>query len=231
MRVARRALSSSSVEASALERVWKEATVRVVRSDETDVCRYMEDNERVHDGVRDVTEPRSWLARIRGPHRFCFLLEHGPVALAYLLVSVSPVPASNMPAIFEDTWSDKLGGDERGNWRHCNFYSVTALNKDPTHAFHGVPVGFPCIRKGADFLLEHGVRDALQRKKNGGKRRRIVCSRRTRTSFILTRTHNRAQRSVTTTMRLARTRHACTRFRRSRRWPHRSVRHSRVTTC
>lgn len=172
MRVSRRLLSQAGTQAAALERVWKEATIRVVRSDETDVCRHMEDNERVHDGVRDVTDPRSWLARLRASHRFCFLLEHDAVPLAYLLVSVAPTTASNMRSIFEDTWNaDTVQGavDERGNWHHCNFYSVTALNKDATHAFHGVQVGYPCIRKGADFLLQHGVRDALRRKKNDGK--------------------------------------------------------------
>lgn len=132
----------------------------------------MEQFETVHVGYRDANHPRSWLARIRGRHRFCFLLEHADVPLAYLLVSVSPYTANAMDSIFLDNWQGasatmETHADGRGEWKHCNFYSVTALNKDASHPFHGVPVGFPCIHKGAEFLLAHGVREALSRKKTG----------------------------------------------------------------
>jgi hypothetical protein len=69
-----------------------------------------------------------------------------------------------MNSIFLDNWALR-DVDGRGEWKHCNFYSVTALNKSESHPFHGVPVGFPCISKGAEFLLRHGVREALSRKR------------------------------------------------------------------
>lgn len=171
----RRCLSDTA--AARLQRVWDETSVRVVAGSELGVCRHMEKYESVHVGYRDDSHPRSWLARLQGRHRLCFVLEHDRVGfLAYLLVSVSPYTASDMNSIFEDRWKDEGGQgvaasaatmDFKGEWKHCNFYSVTALNKDPMHPFHGVPVGLPCIAKGAEFLLKHGVRDTLARKRMG----------------------------------------------------------------
>jgi hypothetical protein len=128
-----------------LQRVWDEAAVRVVRNDEHSVCKLMEEHERVHAGSKDENNARSWLRRIAGPHRLCLLLEHKAVPLCYLLVSVSPYTARTMNAIFNDEWHEQE--PEAGGWSHCNFYSVTALNKDHDHPFANVPVGFPCISK------------------------------------------------------------------------------------
>jgi hypothetical protein len=170
MRISRLLLVQSDTR---LQRVWEEATIRVAREDEHGVvCGLMAANEKVHEGVRDTASPRSWLARITGRHRFCFLLEHDHVPLAYLLVSVSPVVASSIDGIFLDKWDKHEGvaSEELGNWSRCNFYSVTALNKEPSHPFHGVQVGFPCISKGASYLLKHGARETLKQKAASGKR-------------------------------------------------------------
>lgn len=161
---------SRVVLSDALKRVWAEAAIRVVTAAEQDaMCALMEQAERVHHGVRDAADPRSWSARVRGAHRMCLLLEHQREPLCYLLTSVSPYTASRMSDIFEDAW-EAPAAQPRGQWAHCNFYSVTALNKDRSSAFHGVPVGWPCIAKAAQFLLHHGPREALRLRalSNGG---------------------------------------------------------------
>ena len=134
--------------------------MRVVRYDElARMAGLMQRHESVQMGGELEWSARAWKKRMVGSHRFTLLLEHQKTPLAYMLVSVSPdAPAAKMDEIFDDAWPR---GGEQVLRATCNFYSINAVNKDPSNAFFNVPVGFPCIKKSAEFLGRYGVRHAL----------------------------------------------------------------------
>jgi len=86
------------------------------------------------------------------------------VALAYLLVSVSPEPASFMSSIVNDEWKDTSS-----EWNCCNFYSITALNTKNDHPYHGLSVGAQCIYMAADMIKSRGIRYMLSQKAGHGR--------------------------------------------------------------